>query len=229
MNQKDDILGLGHFLEHRHWLQSVTLLEYQLEKKKTNRHFNTLEMAYYEKMKKSFNRLKLDKYFDTRVANNLFYGLCREFAVVPYTIPKSNLGLRRYKFMTCPMRILYYAVGIYLIELSKDYLKENHGSQKPRIHASYGGDLQFNEHGQLIKKPKPIPDPIYFKPHYDNFCKEVKKESEKNAERKVVIHLDIQNFFDELHIPTLLIQLRDRVKPSVSKKMCFDETTRGPT
>lgn len=227
MNREKDILGFGHFLEHRHWRQAVTLLEYQLERKKTNRHFNTLEMTYYQKMRKSFNRLKSDKYFITRVANNLFYGLSREFAVIPYTIPKPNLGLRRYKFMTCPMRVLYYAVGIYLIELSKDYLKASHGTQKARIHASYGGNLQFNEHGKLIKKPEPIPDPIYYKPHYDNFCKEVKKENEKNTERKVVIRLDIQNFFDELHIPMLLILLRDYVKPSISKKMCFDETTRA--
>jgi hypothetical protein len=159
MNREKDILGFGHFLEHRHWRQAVTLLEYQLERKKTNRHFNTLEMTYYQKMRKSFNRLKSDKYFITRVANNLFYGLSREFAVIPYTIPKPNLGLRRYKFMTCPMRVLYYAVGIYLIELSKDYLKASHGTQKARIHASYGGNLQFNEHGKLIKKPEPIPDP----------------------------------------------------------------------
>ena len=67
MNREKDILGFGHFLEHRHWRQAVTLLEYQLERKKTNRHFNTLEMTYYKK-RKSFNRLKSDKYFITRVA-----------------------------------------------------------------------------------------------------------------------------------------------------------------
>ena len=81
-------------------------------------------MSHYENLSKSFNRLKSKRYFNTTVANNLFYGLSREFAIVPYTIPKSNLGLRRYKFMTCPMRVLYNAVGIYLIELSKDYLQE---------------------------------------------------------------------------------------------------------
>ena len=220
MNREKDILGFGHFLEHRHWRQAVTLLEYQLERKKTNRHFNTLEMTYYQKMRKSFNRLKSDKYFITRVVNNLFYGLSREFAVVPYTIPKSNLGLRRYKFMTCPMRVLYYAVGIYLLELSQDYLQENYSTQD-RIRAGYGGSLRFNEQGKLIEKP----DPIYYKPHYEKFCKEVEKENEKNTERKVVIRLDIQNFFDELSIPILLDLLKARVDDSVKKRLHYNEAT----
>ena len=45
--------------------------------------------------------LESEEYFKTRIANNLFYGL-KEFTVVPYTLPKANLGLRRYKFMTLP-------------------------------------------------------------------------------------------------------------------------------
>lgn len=226
MNQKDNLVGLGHFLEHRHWLQAIELLEHQLDRKKSNRHFQTLEMCYYENLRKSFNRLKSDKYFNTKVANNLFYGLSREFAVVPYTIPKSNLGLRRYKFMTCPMRVLYYAVGVYLLELSKDYLQENYSTQD-RIRAGYGGDLQFNEHGKLIKKPKPIREPIYYRPHYDKFCEEVTKETKQDIEHKVVIHLDIQNFFDELSIPKLLDLIEIRVDDSTKTRLHYDEATYG--
>ena len=57
--------------------------------------------------KKTFKNLEDKEYFTTRIANNRFYGLSKEFAVVSYTVPKSSLGLRRYKFMTCPMRVLY--------------------------------------------------------------------------------------------------------------------------
>ena len=221
-----DVPQFSHFLKYRHWLQALELLEYQLERKKTNRFFRTPEMSHYENLSKSFNRLKSKRYFNTTVANNLFYGLSREFAIVPYTIPKSNLGLRRYKFMTCPMRVLYNAVGIYLIELSKDYLQENY-STHDRIRAGYGGNLQFNEKGHIIKRPKPIPEPIYHVPHYENFCKEVEKEKDENTERKVVIRLDIQNFFDELSIPKLLDLLETRVNYSVKKKLYFGEKTYG--
>ena len=57
-----------------------------------------------------------------KVANNRFYGLSKEFEIVPYTIPKSNLGLRRYKFMTCPMRVLYYAIGFICLNFLKGIL-----------------------------------------------------------------------------------------------------------
>ena len=87
---------LGYFLDYqRHWLQALDLLKYQLQtkkgngSKKGNRHFNTLEMFYYEKLEESFEELESEEYFNTRIANNLFYGL-KEFVAVPYTLPKSN-------------------------------------------------------------------------------------------------------------------------------------------
>ena len=56
---------LGYFLDYqRHWLQALDLLKYQLQtkkgngSKKGNRHFNTLEMFYYEKLEESFEELE---------------------------------------------------------------------------------------------------------------------------------------------------------------------------
>lgn len=43
----DAVPRLGHFLNHSHWLEGLKLLKYQLERKKENRHFLTLEMCYY--------------------------------------------------------------------------------------------------------------------------------------------------------------------------------------
>ena len=57
MNQNNDMPQLGYFLDYdRHWLQALRLLKYQLKTKikKKNRHFNTLEMFYYEKFEESF-------------------------------------------------------------------------------------------------------------------------------------------------------------------------------
>lgn len=219
MNEHDAAPELGHFLTHRHWVEALKLLKYQLKRKKTNRHFRTLEMSYYEKLENSFEKLLDVEYFNTRIANNLFYGLSKEFAVVPYTIPKSNLGLRRYKFMTCPMRVLYYAVGIYLLELSQTYLQDYKSNK--HIRSGYGGNLGFNDKGELILKP----DRIYYKSHYKNFCREIRMQNDGDTARKVVIRLDIQNYFDELNIPILLKLLEERVKPSICKKMHFYKTT----
>ena len=218
--RKDDAPQLGHFLKHRHWRDALCLLRYQLKRKEKNRHFRTLEMSYYEKLKESLKALEDEKYFKARVANNLFYGLTNEFAVIPYTIPKSNLGLRRYKFMTCPMRVLYYAIGIYLLRLAREYLKgyECH----KRLSSYYGADLKVCK-GKL----KLDPDSVYFATHYKTFCEEVKKESERNTERKVVIRLDIENYFDEISISTLLDCLKKRLKPSIKREMHYDEATRA--
>ena len=120
-------------------------------------------MFYYEKLEKHFKILEDSEYFKTRIANNLFYGL-KEFAAVPYTIPKSNLGPLRSNFMTCPIRVLYYAIGLYLLELSEDYLKD-YKSHKS-IHANYGGNLRF-EDGKLNLRP----DSVFYKSHYKKFRK----------------------------------------------------------
>ena len=219
-NPSDESPGLGHFLRHRHWRDALCLLRYQLKRKEKNSHFRTVEMFYYEKLKGALKGLEDKEYFKARVANNLFYGLADEFSVIPYTIPKPNLGLRRYKFMTCPIRILYYAIGMYLFRLSRVYLDGYECHQ--RLSSYYGAELKLRK-GRLKLEPKSV----YYASHYKEFCEEVKKESEKNSERKVVIRLDIENYFDEISIPKLLDFLNKRLKPSIKREMNYDEATRS--
>ena len=238
MNQNKVSDTVGYFLDHRHWVQALRLLEFQLEMKDSsnskkkkkkdikNKHFNTLEMFYYEKLQKSFGKLRGKKYFENRIANNLFYGLSKEFAVVLYTIPKSKLGLRQYKFMTCPLRTLYYAIGLYLLELSQEYLCQHFKKLYKHIHANYGGNLHlenlYSENQELnLNKP----DNAFYKPHYDEFRDQLEEEIKDNTARKVVIKLDIENYFDELSIPKLLELLERHLKPSIQKKMCYDAAT----
>ena len=219
-NNSSDAPQLGYFLNYdRHWVEALKLLKFQLETKKENRHFNTLEMFYYEKLEEYFEKLEGEEYFNTRIVNNLFYGL-KEFAVVPYTIPKSNLGLRRYNFMTCPMRVLYYAVGLYLLELSQEYLKDYKSND--HIHANYGGNLCF-EGDQLNLKL----DSVFYKNHYTEFRERLRRKIRSNTERKAVIYFDIENYFDELSIPKLLDLLEKRVKPSIQKRMRYDATAQA--
>ena len=225
MNQNNlyGVPQLGYFLNyHRHWLEALRLLKYQLETKKGNKHFNTLEMFYYEKLEESFEELESEEYFNTRIANNLFYGL-KEFAVVSYTIPKSNLGLRQYKFMTYPMRILYYAVGLYLLELSQEYLQQYYKPYQ-NIDARSGGNLCFKDKDNELNLEY---DSIFYKKHYAKFRKRLRQEIRSNPECKVVIYLDIANYFDELRIPELLDLLEKRVEPSTRREMRYDATTQA--
>ena len=225
-NNSSNTPQLGYFLDYnRHWLQALDLLKHQLQtkkgngSKKGNRHFNTLEMFYYEKLEEFFEKLESEEYFKTRIANNLFYGL-KEFTVVPYTRPKSNLGLRRYKFMTCPMRVLYYAVGLYLLELSQEYLQDYKSHE--HIQANYGGKLHL-EAGKLNLNL----NSIYYQSHYKKFRNRLRQEIKGNPQRKVIIYLDIANYFDELSIPKLLDLLEKRVKSSIRREMRYDFTTQA--
>lgn len=226
--RKNDRPQLGYFLDYdRHWLQGLELLKSQLDqlketkKRRPNPHFNTLDMYYYAKLEQSFAKLVDKDYFLTRIANNRFYGLSKEFEIVPYTMPKSHLGLRKYKFMTCPLRVLYYAIGVYLLELSQEYVQDY--KRHKHIDSWYGGDLMFDDKVLNLKSTKRF----FYRPHYKLYRKRVRKEIRENTECKVVIRLDIENYFDELRIPKLLALLEERVKPSIQREMNFDETTQS--
>ena len=63
--------------------------------------------------------------------------------------------------------------------------------------------------------------------YYKTYRRRLRKEIRENRERKVVIRLDIENYFDEISIPRLLDLLKERIKPSIQREMYYDETTRS--
>ena len=121
MNNNDKTIG--HFLTYELWQDALRLLNAHVEGQESNKHFKTLSMIYYKKLGNSIKQLETDDFFEKYVINNLFYGLESEFAIYPYVMPKSGLGLRNYKFLTYPMRAVYDAIGLYLLKLSDEFLK----------------------------------------------------------------------------------------------------------
>ncbi len=196
---------------------------FQLKVKKGNKHFNTLSMFYYDGLKKKTKKLK-KQYFKKRVANNLFYGLKNEFAIIPYTIPKSNLGLRKYKFFTLPLRVGYYSVGLYLVELSQKFVKEFYRRYCNNIFSEYGGKLFFDKQTSNLSLTY---DSIWYRSHYKRFRNKVLDETIDDLDDKVVIHVDIQNYYDEISIPILLRLLEKFIEPSVKRQLRFDAITQG--
>lgn len=218
---KSTIPRMGYFLAYRYWKNAIKLLLFQLKVKKGNKHFNTLSMFYYEKLEKQTGRLK-KKYFTERVASNLFYGLEDEFSIIPYTIPKSNLGLRKYKFFTIPLRLVYYSVGLYLVELSQEFVNGFYTQYCKNIFSEYGGKLHFHKDTRELSLKY---DSIWYKPHYRRFRRRVLRETKDDLDNKVVIHVDIQNYYDELSVSKLLQLLERFIDSSVTKTMRFDAIT----
>jgi AbiA family abortive infection protein len=214
--------NLGHFLTFSLWEQALALLNFQVACQEDNRYFKTLSMIYYKELDSSVEALETKEYFEDKVASNLFYGLEKEFAVHPYTIPKSRLGLRNYKFFTYPMRALYYAIGIYLLNLSQDFLDNFvNAKARHRVRSFYGGKLRFE--GDELKFNS---NSVYFRTFYKKFRNRVRHQISGEVDRKMVIRLDIQNFFDEISIPILLDLLDAYIKPSQKANLSFDANTR---
>ncbi|HEY9665149.1 MAG TPA: AbiA family abortive infection protein, partial [Allocoleopsis sp.] len=207
---------LGYFLRYSIWQDALELLNFQIKQKKTNRHFNTLSMFYYENLDTRCLNQDSQDYFQTKISSSLFYGLKKEFSVIPYVIPKPGLGLRDYKFFTYPMRAIYYAVGLYLLRMSQEFLIEIY-KKIENIEAFYGGNITYKAEKLQLSSAN-----IYYRSFHESFKSRIKKETKEDNQDKIILKLDIENYFNELSISTLLHLLSCFVKPSIQANMAFD-------
>jgi AbiA family abortive infection protein len=215
----DDTSTIGHFLSVSLWREALKLLDFQIDCQSTNRHFKTLSMIYYQKLGDEINELESEDYFKQRVANNLFYGLEEEFSIHPYVVPKPGLGLRRYGFFTYPMRVLYYAVGLYLLRVSEEFINNFYNTRK-QLKSYYGGRLYFQGDELQLTKSN-----IYFKNYYTRFRNQVRRETTGDVSNKIVIRLDIQNYYEVISIPLLMGLLDKNIKSSQKATWQFDTNT----
>ena len=177
-------------------------------------------MIYYKKLGNAIQQLESSEFFDKYVTNNLFYGLENEFAIYPYVTPKSGLGLRNYKFLTYPMRAVYDSIGLYALKLSEEFLK-NYYRKNTNIRSFYGGRIYFENDALVVTKNN-----IYFSSYYRSFRNEVRKEINADGDKRVVVRIDIQNYYDEISIPILLEHFEQNYKDSEKAKFNFDTTTK---
>jgi len=210
---------LGYFIDFNLWQDALKLLRFQIKQKRSNRHFNTLSMFYYEKLDTTCLDFEPQIYFDTKIASSLFYGLTKEFSVFSYVIPKPGLGLRDYRFFTYPMRVVYYAVGLYLLKLSQELRAEI--QKVTRIEAFYGGDLKYKQDELEVTAKN-----IYHRSFHEQFKQRIKEETISRNQDKFILRLDIENYFNEISIPKLLQLLHTYIKPSKQASMSFDTLTR---
>lgn len=217
---KSSTTQLGYFINSDLWQDALDLLNFQIKQKRNNRHFNTLSMFYYEKLDTNCLNHLTEEYFKTKISSSLFYGLKEEFSVLSYVIPKTGLGLRDYKFFTYPMRALYYSIGLYFLKLSQEFLFETY-KKINSIEAFYGGNLVYKSNELQIN-----PKNMYYRSFHESFKSKIKEETKLENPNKVVLKLDIENYFNELSIHILLNLLGRFVKPSVQANLAYDVFTR---
>jgi len=209
------------------WLDALKLLNFQVEQKRKNKHFNTLSIFYYEKLSQwkvsngreyfEVSSLTGEKYYESKIANNLFYGLRTEFAAHPYFEPKNGLGLRNYRFLTYPMRVVYYAIGLYLLRVGGEFIK--YIGRREEICSYYGGNLKYTSELTLSHNS------VYYRKHYQKFCKEIENETENNLDNKVFLRFDATSYFDSISIPILLNYLNTYTAESKKQELKYDSAT----
>lgn len=118
------------------------------------------------------------------------------------------------------MRAVYDAIGLYALKLSDEFLK-NYYRQNLNIRSFYGGGIYFDDDRLVVTKNN-----IYFSSYYRRFRNEVRKEIIADGDKRVVIRIDIQNYYDEISIPILLEHFEQNYKDSEKAKLEFDTTTK---
>lgn len=211
--------GIGYFLKYKLWNDAIKLVDYQIEQRTKNKFYNTIDNIYFEKVRSKYLVNSEKDYFNKIITDNLFYGLEKEFFALGYSKPKSAYGVRKYIFFSYPLRITHFSIGLYLYKLTSDFINQYVKGNK-HIRSFYGGDLRYDDNEELILKRKNI----YFIDHYREFKKAVNEEL-THLGNKIVLHIDIENYFDHISIQKLLEFIQDNISHSSKFDHNFDNYT----
>jgi AbiA family abortive infection protein len=136
-------------------------------------------------------------------------------------MPKSGIDIRKFRFLSYPLRCLHVAIGIYLLSLSKEF-RNNYYGARSRLSSFYGGDLSLDGTGSLASVSR---ESLYFWPHYKRFARKVRDLFTNSSSGRVIVSLDISSYFDSLDVSHLLKRLYNYNKRSKNKEHSFDVNT----
>lgn len=142
------------------------------------------------------------------------------FCAIPYSVPKGDGGVRQFHFLETPLRILYYALGFYFLDLTQAMRTELNSIQmRASIQTYYGANIRLDS---------PQKSQIYYQEDYKKFIKNIRQTVRRQIhDHKVaVLHLDIQDFFRSIDHARLMQVLADQALPASRLRLRYDEHTR---
>ncbi len=193
--------------DEKYFVSAVQLLEGQIK-------FNSKSKLYllnFDFFFQKYNRniFKKDKnifsFYEKKIKGNEFYSLENDFFIYKYVVPKWLFGLRDYTFFSYESYLLYYAVGLYIHEISQvilSYKQELINSL--RVSGLFYSTYSWTKIAYNNDKICVWFNVFKYHNHYNNFYKEIKRASRYGWKNKIIIKLDIQNFFGEIKIEILL-------------------------
>lgn len=203
---------------NKDWLDGIKLLDFQCNLLQTENRFNNFIFSYYNRINPDTKAiLTSEDYFKEKINNLAFYGLSKEFFKEVYIQPKQIGWVRSLHFLSYPLFALHYAIGIYLHRLTNQRQIDN---KIPKFQTFYGGNLKsILEAGIQWDNAKKN---LLRRNDYQEFATTVRWFN-TNYNERLIIKLDIQNFFEDASINILLENINSYCKHSDIMKNGFLE------
>ncbi|MGD1922497.1 MAG: hypothetical protein ACFCAD_28550 [Pleurocapsa sp.] len=200
-----------------HIRKSIELLNLQIQSKSRIHRCLGLEILRREN---ALNGINPEQFYSDYIRNDLCFNYPGLFCVTPYYIPKGDGGVRQLHFMEAPLRVLYYALGFYCLELTQTIR-----TQLAPINRNSSIDTHY---GAKIRLDKPQKSQIYYKEDYQEFNRDIRQTVRRHVQQHkvAVLHIDIQDFFNSIDHSNLVEIIDSQATPESRLSLRYDESTK---
>jgi hypothetical protein len=197
-----------------HVKNAVELLKIQVGSTKYN--YRSLDFEIIRR-ENSLNAITPEEFYISYIENDICFNYPHLFSSISYSVPKGDGGVRKFHFLETHLRILYYSLGFYFIDLTKGIRSDLTGIRdRSFIYTHYGAEINSNS---LDKSD------IDYKKDYHRFTSKIRKTARdaiKNG-KVAILHLDIQNFFHSIEHSLLTQILGEQSLPEAQLRLHYNE------
>lgn len=201
------------------WKDAYEILEAQINLMNKNKHFNTLNLQYFSSLDSNYKEyVKSKDFFEKYINNSLFYGLEDVVFNDIYYMPKNRFAYRKMSYNSLVVRLISNAIGLYLFKVSEKFVNEFINNKESHISSRYGGKILYNKNGISIKQEN-----LYYKQQYKEFSNELLNCINAKENKRIVLKLDIQDFYDNIKVNEFLKILESKLGYTIRKKNKYDK------
>lgn len=211
---------LDDFFDYNQWKDACELLEAQINLINRNKHFNTLNLQYFNSLSLEYREeVKSQDFFEKYISNLLFYGLEDVVFNNIYYVPKNRFSYRKMSYNSLVVRLINNAIGLYLYKVSEKFVNEFVNNKDSNISSRYGGKIKYNDNGKISLNK----ENLYYKQQYKEFTKELLEYINDNENNRLIIKLDIQDFYENIKVKDFLKILENKVGYTIRNKYKYDK------
>lgn len=215
-----NLFQLGSFSTYNLWKEAINLIDRTILLKDSNFHFKTLIINYYSNLTQEYKeKIVSEEFYNSKIKTSLFYNYDEDFFMLDYLKTKSFYGIRECKFLSYPMLAIHNLIGIYLFRLVDNFIQEYTNNN---IFSYFGGNFKIQENNFFYSDYN-----LYYYNYYKKFIKKLHEElKSNNISEKIFFKLDIENYYNNISIISLLDQIDLNIKPSIKLEYNFNQTTK---